>query len=429
MAAEPHVASISEVARPLGKASVVVRSPIVDPDLRRPYNAAFSDEFYARYLESLAAEVGPSPFRIAETPVFVPKDLRDWIEQAAIEVLAQLSDPVRIAKMSRAIPKEHDAPGIDALPNCVQVDFAIVRGPSGRLEGRIVELQGFPSLYAFTLVQARVLGELAGSMPGMPRDFSVFFGGWDRESATKLLARTILAGEDPEEVVLLDLDPPRQKTVPDFVATKKLLGIDAVCPTTLVREGRKLYREKDGRRVPVRRIFNRIVFDELDRKKPRLPFAFTDELDVSWCPHPNWYWIWSKYSLPLLDHVAVPRARLVSELERTPDDLSRYVLKPLFSFAGAGVKVDPTRADIEGLSETDRAAWVIQEKIEYARELLMPDGNGVAAEMRVMCLRAPDEPRPRPVWNLVRLSRGKMLGVDQNRDMTWVGSSVGMWPL
>jgi hypothetical protein len=207
-----------------------------------------------------------------------------------------------------------------------------------------------------------------------------------------------------------------------------LVGIDAVCPTKLIKDGRRLFRKVDGKLVPVRRIFNRVVFDELEKKQAELPFSYTDELDVTWCSHPNWYWTWSKFTLPYIDHPAVPRARTVADLEVIPDDLRNFVLKPLFSFAGSGVIVDPTRADIERIPDGDRAGWILQEKITYEPALRMPDGNGVKAEVRMMFLRAPDEEKPTLVLNLVRLSRGKMLGVDQNRDLTWVGGSVGIWP-
>jgi hypothetical protein len=207
------------------------------------------------------------------------------------------------------------------------------------------------------------------------------------------------------------------------------VGIDAVCPTALVRENNKLYRRVDGRLVQVKRIFNRVVFDELEHKKIRLPFGYTEDLDVTWCSHPNWYWVWSKYTLPYVDHPAVPRARYLSDLDKVPEDLDRYVLKPLFSFAGSGVKVDPTPADIAAIPESERSNWLLQEKIVYEPALKMPDGNGVKAEVRMMFLRGPDEAVPELVLNLVRLSRGKMLGVDQNRDLTWVGGSVGIWPV
>jgi len=222
--------------------------------------------------------------------------------------------------------------------------------------------------------------------------------------------------------VLMDIDPPRQKTYPDFAATKLLFGVDAIDPRELTRRGKKLYRGGSE----VRRIYNRVVFDELISKGIELPFDYRDELDVEWAPHPNWYWVWSKYSLPFLRHPSVPRATFVSELERIPDDLSRYVLKPLFSFAGGGVNIEPTRADLDAIPEADRHAWCLQEKIEYEPALQAADGGGVKVELRMMFLRPDGEQKPILAQNLVRLSRGKMLGVDFNKDFTWVGSSVAL---
>jgi len=401
----------------------------MEPTLRRAFNAAFTPEFYPSYLGALEARLGCKvPFRIAETPLFIPPTLRDKLARAATEIVEQISAPALIEKMKHAIPRHLDVPRMDALPNCAQVDFALVRGPDGELEGKVVELQAFPSLYGLMVIQADVVAEAMAHIPGLQNPWSIFFSGLDRAAFVARLRHALLAGEDPEHVVLLDLDPHAQKTYPDFVATEMLTGVTAICPTTLVREGRRLFRRVNGRLVPVKRLYNRVVFDELEQKKVELPFRYTDDLDVTWCSHPNWYWTWSKYSLPYIDHPAVPRARYVADLERIPDDLENYVLKPLFSFAGSGVKVDPTRADIESIPAEDRGKWLVQEKISYEPALLMPDGNGVKAEVRMMFLRAPDEEKPTLVLNLVRLSRGKMLGVDQNKDLTWVGGSVGIWP-
>jgi hypothetical protein len=401
----------------------------MDAVLRRAFNAAYTPEFYRAYLDRLEGKLGCKiPFRVAESPLFIPIALRDRLAQAANEIVEQISAPALVERMKRAIPADLDTPGMDSLPNCAQVDFAICRGPDGELEGKVVELQAFPSLYALQVFELETVTEFLKPIAGLDRRWSIYFSGLDRDAFVARLRRAVVAGEDPEHVVLLDLDPPAQKTYPDFVATKLLTGVDAVCPTTLVRDGRRLFRKLGSRLVPVRRIYNRVVFDELEQKKTVLPFRYTEDLDVTWCSHPNWYWTWSKYTLPFVDHPAVPRARYVSDLERIPDDLERYVLKPLFSFAGAGVKVDPTRADLEAIPEGDRDKWLVQEKIAYEPALLMPDGNGVKAEVRMMFLRPPDEPKPTLVLNLVRLSRGKMLGVDQNKDLTWVGGGVGIWP-
>lgn len=401
----------------------------MEPTLRKAFNAAYTSEFYPSYLSRLEAKLGvPAiPFRIAETPLFLPHTLRDRLAREAREIVEQISSPALIERMKRAIPAHLEVPRMDALPNCTQVDFAITRGPDGELRGQVVELQAFPSLYALMVIQSETMGEALSKIPGLDRKWSMYFSGLDRDAFVDRLRRAILGGEDPEHVVLLDLDPPAQKTYPDFVATKMLVGIDAVCPTSLVKDGRRLFRKIDGKLVPVRRIFNRVVFDELARTGSSLPFSYTDDLDVTWCSHPNWYWTWSKFTLPYIDHPAVPRARYVSDLDRVPDDLEQLVLKPLFSFAGAGVKVDPTREDIEQIPDRERAQWIVQEKIAYEPALPMPDGNGVKAEVRMMFLRGPDEEKPTLVLNLVRLSRGKMLGVDQNKDLTWVGGTVGIW--
>jgi hypothetical protein len=402
----------------------------MDSSLRRAFNDAYTPEFYAAYMRRFEQRVGcPIPFRVAETPLFIPHALRDDLERSANGIVQQISAPAVIEKLKRAIPAHLDVPGMDPLPNCVQVDLAITRGPDGELTGKLVELQAFPSLYALMVIQTDVMAEMLTKVPGLSRPWSIYFGGLTRETFVEKLRRAVLAGEDPASVVLVDIDPPAQKTYPDFLATKELVGIDAVCPTTLIRDGRRLLRKVSGKLVEVRRLYNRIVFDELLAKQIKLPFAYTDDLDVTWCSHPNWYWAWSKYTLPHLDHPAVPRARYVSEVDRIPEDLSNFVLKPLFSFAGAGVKVDPTRADLDAIPEAERGNWLLQEKITYAPALPMPDGTGVKAEVRMMFLREPNEAAPKLVLNLVRLSRGKMLGVDQNKDLTWVGGTVGLWPV
>jgi hypothetical protein len=396
-------------------------------DFRRFYNQRFSPEFYSQYLNRLQSQVGQVPFRLAESPLFIPPATRDRIFGYTREIIAQLAAPERIASARRAIPPEYDVPRQDEAPDVMTIDFAITRREDGELDGKVVEMQAFPSLFAFTMIQARVFNELV-KIPGAESGFHCFAPGYDYDSALELLRRALLGGFTPDEVVLLEIEPEKQKTLPDFIATKTLVGIDYVCVTQVLREGRQLFRMKDGRKLPIRRIFNRVVFDELQKKKPQMAFKFTDDLDVSWCPHPNWYWLWSKISLSMLDHPAVPKATLLSQLKEVPADLENYVLKPLFSYAGAGVKVDPTRDDVAHIPADQRDGWILQRKITYARELWTPEGIGVAAELRVLCLRDQGQRLPQPFMNLVRLSRGKMLGVDFNKGLDWVGSSVALWP-
>jgi hypothetical protein len=394
---------------------------------RRAYNQLFSAQFYEQYRNRLQSAVGPVPYRLAESPLFIPPATRDRIFRHTREIIAQLAEPERLARARTAVPKEFDVPGQDSAPDVMTVDFAVVRGADGELDGQVVELQAFPSLFAFTMIQTRIFDEMV-KLPEVSQGFHCFAPGYDYDSALALLRRALLAGHTPEEVVLLEIEPKSQKTLPDFVATQTLTGIEPVCVTEVLREGRQLYRMKEGRKLPIRRIFNRVVFDELQRKNPPMAFKFTDDLDVTWCPHPNWYWMWSKFSLPMLNHPAVPKATPLSQLKQVPADLENYVLKPLFSYAGAGVKVDPTAEDIAQVPADQRDGWILQRKITYAREMFTPEGAGVAAEIRVLCLKDQGQSLPQPFMNLVRLSRGKMLGVDFNKGLDWVGSSVALWP-
>jgi len=395
----------------------------MDPRFRALFNEQFAPEIYESYQRDVSERLGCAfEFRLAESPVFLPNDFKSKIVRAAREILRQLSDPVRIERMKRAIPQQWNTPGMDALPNLAQVDFAVVE-KNGAYVPRLIELQGFPSLTAMQVVQRDVWATALSRMRGLEGPWSCWFSGLGRDAFLELARRTIVGDHDPAEVILMDLDPPRQKTFPDFAATKLLFGVDAVDPRELTLKGTKLRRGN----VQIKRIYNRVVFDELIRKSIAIPFDYRQELDVEWVPHPNWYWVWSKYSLPFLDHPAVPKATFVSDLDRIPADLTdRYVLKPLFSFAGGGVNVEPTRKDLDAIPDAERSQWCIQEKIEYAPALKAADGGGVKIEIRMMFLRPDDEREPILAQNLVRLSRGKMLGVDFNKEFTWVGSSVAL---
>lgn len=393
----------------------------MDPHYRPIFNRQFTPEIYESYVRDLSRRLNCKfEFRLAETPLFLTADFQRRAIESATAIIEQLSDPALIERMKAAIPERWNTPGMDALPSFAQVDFAVVR-ENGTLVPKLIELQGFPSLTSFQVVQCDAWREVLARMDGLDRDWSCWFSGFDRASFLDLARRTIAGAHDPAEVILMDLDPPRQKTYPDFSATKLLFGVDAVDPATLTKRGRQLFRGN----TRVQRIYNRVVFDELINKGVELPFDYREELDVEWAPHPNWYWVWSKYSLPFLRHESVPRATFVSDLDSIPD-LSRYVLKPLFSFAGGGVNVEPTRAEVEAIPEEDRRAWCLQEKIEYEPALEAADGGGVKIEIRLMFLRPDDESKPVLAQNLIRLSRGKMLGVDFNKQFTWVGSTVGI---
>ncbi len=397
------------------------------PSLRSAFNAAFTPASHEAFLAGLDARCGPLPFRLAESPLFLPRDAHEKLFRIAGELIAQAA-AVAPSLPEDVVPASWRVPGRDDAPCFALVDLAIVRDPDGSIGGRLVELQGFPSLAAFTLVQLQALREQLGRIPGVGPRFTSLAPGLSWDDALRITREALLGDEPPEATILLEIEPDKQKTVCDFHAHRELLGIDTVCVTAIQREGRRLFRIKDGRRVQVRRIYNRVVFDELDRKRPPMAFSFSDELDVTWVPHPDWQWLWSKLTLPRLKHPSVPEAHFLSDLREPPADLSDWVLKPLFSFAGAGVKLGPTAADLEAVPVHERRTWLLQRRITYAREMVTPRGEGIAAEVRFLCLRPKGAPLPIPIGNLVRLSRGQMLGVDQNRDMDWVGASLALFP-
>ena len=401
----------------------------MDPEFRAAFNAAYDASRYERYrtdLESrLGCEVG---FRLAETPVFFPPYLRDACERAGREIVAQLSQPEFIARMRAAVPQRYAMPQPAELPNVACVDFAIVRGADGRFEPKLIELQGFPSLLAFETFQRDAWARELQRVPGCAREWSAWFEG-GRDAYLALLRATIVGDHDPCNVVLLDLEPREQKTYADFAATKLLLDVEAVDPAQLERRGRRLYRRApDGKEIPVERVYYRLVPDEMERTSRTLPFALDEDLALEWAPHPNWFWMWSKYSLPFLEHAAAPRTRFLSEVDEIPDGLeSGFVLKPLFSFAGAGVNVHPSQADLAAIAPAERERWCLQEKIVYAPAFEAADGGEVKVELRVMFLRPDGAAELVPATNLCRLSRGELLGVDFNKNKTWVGSTIGLW--
>ncbi|MBM3784063.1 MAG: hypothetical protein FJW30_06860, partial [Acidobacteria bacterium] len=328
-------------------------------ELRRSFLARWTPEKYRRLLALLEAECGaPIAFRICETPCFLPAGLMERLTAAGEELIAQLSTPEYRALSERAIPFR--TPNEDSKPMFVQVDFGLVRNADGSISPKLVEIQGFPSLYAFQPVLARAYAqayELDLTVPAYP----------------DLLKRAILGGHDPEHVALLEIDPRNQKTACDFVLTEKLTGVSPVCITQVRKRGDKLFRP-DG--TPIRRIYNRAIIDEQLRRGIRAEFEWTDALDVEWAGHPNYYFRISKFSLPYLKHETVPRTMFLAE---PPEDLHNWVLKPLFSFAGLGVVIAPTPADLPA----DPADWILQERCEFTPLFDTPEGKA-KAEIRVM---------------------------------------------
>jgi hypothetical protein len=119
----------------------------MDPGPRRAFNRAWTPELYARYCARLERALGPIPFRLAETPFFISPALRDSMTRSAGEIVDQLSRPALLAELKQIIPGRYDTPGMDPLPNCVQVDFAITPAPAVGWRGG-GGAAGVPSGYA-----------------------------------------------------------------------------------------------------------------------------------------------------------------------------------------------------------------------------------------------------------------------------------------
>lgn len=389
------------------------------PSLRQSFNKSFTDASYSRLLKRLDALCGMHiDFRVSETPIFIPAQLAGAMVSAGTDIIRQLlSNRDYLSATERAIPAEFHVPGESTHPLFVSVDFGITRDAAGNLQPKLIELQGFPTLYAFQPVLASQYREVYG----LPWSARSFLGATTHEQYGALLRSAILADHDPENVVLMEIDPLTQKTRPDFILTERMCGIATVNIRDVRRLGRQLFYEKDGRRLPIKRIYNRAIVDELTSSGVELPFRFSDDLDVEWAGHPNWFFRLSKFALPFLNHPVVPRTTFLSTLDALPDDPARYVLKPLFSFAGAGVIVGPGRKDIDAIPAERRGDYILQERIEYSPVVETPHG-GTKAEVRIMYLW---DKQLTAVSTLVRMGRGKMMGVSFNKDLHWVGSSAG----
>jgi hypothetical protein len=392
----------------------------MDPELRPRFNADFTAGKYETLLRCVnETEKWPADFRVSETPIFLTDAFTGEVIGAATTIL----DRVRTREFTRyaadAIPAGLEVPNETAHPNFLAVDFGICE-VDGRLTPRLIELQAFPSLYVFQLF---FLGCLRKAYPAIPRNWTSSFGGLKDEAYLELLRSVIVGDANPENVVLLEIEPEKQKTRIDFACTETLLGVRTVCLTKIRKRGAQLFYDRDGREVRIERIYNRVIFDELIRRPDLNPaFRFQEELDVKWVGHPNWYFRISKHSLPFLKTEHTAPAFFADEFPGG-EVLDDYVLKPLYSFAGLGVDMEPTPEKLGALDKPHE--WILQKKVTYAEFVPTVDGRKSKAEIRMMFIW-PDGGEPVLVNNLVRMSQGKMMGVDFNREKTWVGSNIAL---
>ena len=396
------------------------------PSLRKQFNAGFTPEKYETFLRRIDDACGTHvQFRLSETPCFFPETLlQRMVEDGKVLIRQLVESPEYLERSDSSIPEEYRVQNEPAHPMFVQVDFGLVRDASGELQPKLVELQAFPSLYAYQVMLAQSYIDVYGlnRFEG-GEQLRFFLSGLDEKTYRELLRAAIVGTHDPENVILMEIHPETQKTLPDFLLTERMLGVRTVDIAAIKKHGSQLYYERSGGRVPIRRIYNRAIVDELQRKNVKLGFDWRDDLDVEWAGHPNWYFRISKFSIPYLRHESVPKTWFLDQLDRIPDDLQNYALKPLYSFAGLGVVIAPKKEDIEAIPAEKRADYILQERLHFEPVIETPFG-GTKAEVRVMYIWTQ---QLRAALTIIRMGRGLMMGVDHNKDMEWVGASAGLW--
>jgi hypothetical protein len=388
--------------------------------LQRDFAARiYSPEKHEGFVKHLNKWLGMTiEYRIVEMPVFVSTALRERLEEASTAIVEECVQTDYLRQTAPALEARYTVPHQHPRPLFATVDFAITQNPhTGEYEPKLIELQGFPSLFGYQFVYSHEVMKWYNLDPRL----NIVLSGKSEEEYVHILKRVLLNGHNPDNVCLLEYKPDIQKTRPDFICTEKLTGVQTTDICSVKKEGRTLLHQRGGRWVPIHRIYNRAIVDELDDNKVELPFAWTDDVDVEWAGHPNWYFLMSKFSLPYLKHHSVPRTYFLNELQAVPADMENYVLKPLFAFAGKGVNVHPTSEDIRAVPEHERANWILQERVHYADCVYTPEGMN-KVEIRILLIWEDGSPRPVPLMSLLRTGRGAMMGARFNK-IPWTGTS------
>ena len=82
---------------------------------------------------------------------------------------------------------------------------------------------------------------------------------------------------------------------------------------------------------------------------------------------------------------------------------------------------------MEAIPPGQRAEFLLQRRMHFEPTIETPHGM-TQAEIRILYLW-PDAGTLTPALSLVRLGRGKMMGVDHNRNQQWVGASAAFFPV
>jgi len=387
--------------------------------LRENFNRNFDPVIFSKFIDDINFSTGNRlDFKVCETPLFLDENLTEELIKAGNEIIDLLLTDEFKQRSSKAIPEKLIVPQEDDHPIFLQIDFGITMDQNNRYIPKLIELQGFPSLYAYqAFLESKVRKYF-----NIPENFTAYFNDLDFESYKALLKKTIVGDSDPDNVILLEIEPEEQKTRIDFFLTEKYTGISSVCVSDITKKGDKLFYRKNNKEVLIKRIYNRVIFDELLNRKIDMNFSFSDELDVTWVGHPNWFYKISKFSLPQIKSDYNPPCYYLSDLKDYPENLHEYVLKPLFSFAGSGVVIDLNNEILDNIK--DKSNFILQKKVDYVPLIQTPEGKS-KAEIRMMFIWNEE---PLLVNNLLRSSKGKMMGVDFNKNQTWIGSNTIFHP-
>ncbi len=385
------------------------------PKIRDHFNQHFSEAQYRAMIADINKSCGNClDFRVCETPIFFSESFTRELINAGETIVDEIMSPRLLAQTDNGIPRGMFVPNPPPHPDFLAIDFAVTRD-DGNFIPRLIELQAFPTTFCFEYFLDQKIREYFE----IPPPWTCYFNGIRRDDFLEHLRIILLGDHQPENVILLEIDPDAQKTRIDFALTERFLGIKTVCVTKIVQHGNRLFYRHSGKEIAIHRIYNRVIFDELIHKNISYNFHFRDELAVEWVGHPNWFFKISKFILPLLHNRYSPKCYYLSELSRYPEDLHNYVLKPLFSFAGSGVQIDISESALDSIE--DRANYILQQKVKYAPFIKTP-GNPANAEVRMIYFRSD---KPRLMTNHVRVSKGQMMGVDFNKLQKWVGSTMG----
>ncbi len=389
---------------------------------REAFNLQFSEEKYQALKDDITSDFDYEPtFRIGETPFFISNDLKEQLIEGCNQVIALIQDKNFKILTNKSLELNTDVPNEDSHTNFMAIDFGICE-EEGKVIPKLIEVQGFPSLFNF---QNNLFEKFKKHYPFLS-ELSPFVNNLTNDEYLKNLEDVICNDHSKENVVLLEIEPEKQNTKIDFYYCKRDLGIETVCVTDVIKKGKQLfYNNEKGETILIKRIYNRVIFDELNlRTDLKLDFDFTDELDVEWAGHPNWFFRISKFILPFLKGKYFIETTLLSELKEIPEDLDNYVLKPLFSFSGSGVVFHVTKEDIEAI--TEKELYILQKKVNYLPIIQAIEGK-IKVEVRMLCTWKKEDSSPTILCNLTRLSRGEMIGVKFNQDKDWVGGTIGLF--